>query len=89
MSSELLDMLDESIQDLEEAGFSDQADKLYALGYESTWQSDSHMVREVGLELMRIQDRMSSDLPPEIMKGLTRCMEIVRRAFPTLSLTED
>ena len=68
MSSELLDLLDETIQDLEEAGFSDQADTLYSLGYESTWQSDSHMVREVGLELMRIQDRIGSELPPEVTK---------------------
>ena len=89
MSSELLDLLDVTIQDLDEAGFSNQAETLYSLGYESTWQSDSQMVREVGLELMRIQDRLGSELPTEVMKGLTRCMEIVRRAFPTLSLTED
>ena len=89
MSSELLDMLDESIQDLDEAGFSDQAESLYTLGYESTWQNDSQMIRAVGMELMRIQDRIGAELPPDVMKGLTRCMEFVRRAFPSLSLTED
>lgn len=89
MSAELLDLLDETIQDLEEAGFSDQAEVLYILAYESTWASDSHMVRAVGIELMRIQDKIGSELSAEVLKRLTRCMEVVRRAFPSLSLTED
>jgi hypothetical protein len=89
MSRELLDQLDETIQDLDEAGFGEQAETLYSLGYESTWASDSHMERAVGLELMRMQSRMEGDLPANIVTEMSRCMEIIRRAYPNLSLTEE
>jgi len=89
MSRELLDQVDETIQDLDEAGFAEQAETLYSLSYESTWASDGHMERAVGLELMRMQSRLENDLPANVAKGMTRCMEIVRRMYPNLSLAED
>lgn len=89
MSRELLDLLDETIQDLDEAGFEEQAETLYSLGYESTWASEGHMERALGLELMRMQSRIESELPPNIVAGMARCMQIIRRAYPNLSLEED
>ncbi len=89
MSNELLDLLDEIIQDLDEAGFADQAEALYGIGYESTWTGDAQMMKEVGLEIMRIQSGIGNELPANVVQGMTRCMEVVRRAWPTLSLTED
>ncbi len=89
MSSELLDLLDETIQDLEEAGFSDAAEALYSLGYESQWPDPRAMQKEVGLELMRIESKMGGDLPATVVAGMARCIEVIRRVWPTLSLTED
>jgi len=89
MSLELLDLLDETIQDLDETGFEEQAETLYAIGYESTHASDTHLLREIGLELMRIQSRLEGELPASVTTGMTRCMEVIRRAHPNLSLTED
>lgn len=89
MAHELLDVLDEAIQDLDEAGFMDQAETLYQLAYETTWASDGLMLKEVGVEIMRIESRLGGELPQSATSSLTRCMEVIRRAYPNLSLTED
>lgn len=86
MIQELLDMLDEAIQDLDEGGFESEAEQLYSIAYDTQWSSEQEMVEEIGREIMRIQARREGDIPQPILTRMARCIEIVRRMRPDMSM---
>jgi len=84
MTQQLMDLLDETIQDLDEGGFDDIAEDLYAIAYDTEWQSESEMVEEIGRGIMRIQARRGDEIPQPITARMAQCMEIVRRIRPDM-----
>jgi hypothetical protein len=86
MIQELLDMLDETIQDLDEGGFSDEAEELYGVAYDTEWASEHEMVEEIGRGLLRVQARRNGDLPEPVLMRMARCLEMVRRINPDMSM---
>jgi hypothetical protein len=86
MIQELLDVLDETIQDLDEGGFGDEAEQLYEVAYDTEWASEQEMVEEIGRGIMRIQARRDGEIPQPILTRMVRCLEIVRRMRPDMSM---
>jgi hypothetical protein len=84
MNHELMDMLDETIQDLDEAGLEDIAEQLYAIAYDTEWPSEQELVEEIGREILRVQARRGEEIPKEISNRMARCLEIVRRMRPDM-----
>jgi hypothetical protein len=86
MNQELMDVLDETIQDLDEGGFEDLAEQLYSIAYDTEGQSEQEMVEEIARGIMRIQARQGDDIPGPISARMARCLEIVRRIRPDMLL---
>lgn len=86
MNQELMDLLDETIQDLDEGGFSDEADDLYSIAYDTEWPSEGDMMEEIARGLMRIQARREGEVPQPIVNRMVRCMEIIRRIRPDMQM---
>jgi hypothetical protein len=86
MHNDLVDMVDEIIQDLDEAGFADDAEELYAVAYESDWPSTSDFVREVGLTILRVQSHRDGELPQTVTSSMLKCLGVVRQTHPNLTL---
>lgn len=86
MIQELLDMLDETLQDLDEAGFPDEAEQLYRVAYDTEWESERDMVGEIGMSILRLQSHQEGELPQTVVARLARCMELIRRVRPDVSL---
>jgi hypothetical protein len=84
MTQELMDLLDETIQDLDEGGLNDIAEQLYEIAYDTEWSSEQEMVDEIGREIMRIQARRADEIPAPITKRMARCMEIIQRLRPDM-----
>lgn len=86
MIQELIDMLDEAIQDLDEAGFPDDAESLYEIAYDAEWPSEQEMVAEIGKGILRLLARRDDEIPQAVTRQLARCLELVRRVRPDVSL---
>jgi hypothetical protein len=86
MQNDLVDMLDEIIQDLDEAGFPDDAEQLYDVTYEGELPSVSDFVREAGLAILRVQSHHEGELPQKVIDSMLRCLAVIRRTHPDLSL---
>jgi hypothetical protein len=65
-----VDALSLAIDGLRSAGFEEDARSLQEIGFEAPWTSSSEMVGEIGLAILRLQERVGSRIPKEVAKSL-------------------
>ncbi len=82
------DVLSMAIGGLRAAGFGEDARSLQEIAFETAWTSSSEMVGEIGLAILRIQQRVGGRVPKEVAKSLEFCLRHVRQVWPGIKLAK-
>ncbi len=83
---DFLEALSQAIDRLRAAGFEEDARNLRDVAFETAWTSSSEMIGEIGLAILRVQQRARGKLPKAVARGLDRCMDHVREVWPDIRL---
>lgn len=77
---------EELIQLLQTSGNTDTAQRLDDPLHRVAWTTGSELIGELGLEILAFQETMRGD-SPELQRAINRCMVVVRRIWPDISVS--
>ena len=83
-----VDALSTAADGLRAAGFEEDARSLREVVFETAWTSSSEMIGEIGLAILRIQQRARGRLPKEVAKSLESCLHQVKLVWPKIKLQQ-